>query len=174
MSHWALCHPRNIMLQHSTNITKYKICTQDVTTKSHSILKTDYVWQNCFIDCLDFPCQGSCIHRFNFQHGRVQSTSFPHGAANGPKVFMTDNYVELKEAIQQNWPDSTQVLCVFHLLQQVWRWLHDWNHGIATDDRPHILLAIQTSSLCWTQRRIQIELWKPSWRWSCLEIRTFY
>ena len=31
-------------------------------------------------------------------------------AANGPKVFMTDNCLELKEAISQNWPDSTQVL----------------------------------------------------------------
>ncbi len=64
-------------------------------------------------------------------------------AANGPKVFMTDNCFELKEAISQNWPDSTQVLCVFHLLQQVWRWLHDRNHGIAIDDRPHILLAFK-------------------------------
>ena len=64
-------------------------------------------------------------------------------AANGPKVFMTDNCLELKEAISQNWPDSTQVLCVFHLLQQIWRWLHDRNHGIAIDDRPHILLAFK-------------------------------
>ena len=22
------------------------------------------------------------------------------------------------------------VLCIFHILQQVWRWLHDKNHGI--------------------------------------------
>ena len=64
-------------------------------------------------------------------------------AANGPKVFMTDNCLELKEAIHQNWPDSTQVLCVFHLLQQVWRWLYDRNNGIATDHRPHILLAFK-------------------------------
>lgn len=68
---------------------------------------------------------------------------FGASAAKGPEVFMTDNCLELKEALSQNWPDSKQVLCVFHLLQQIWRWLHDRNHSIATDDRPHILLAFK-------------------------------
>ena len=66
-------------------------------------------------------------------------------SGKGPRVFMTDNCMELKDAIHQVWPDATTVLCIFHLLQQVWRWLHDKKHGIALEDRPHILLA----ALCW-------------------------
>jgi hypothetical protein len=62
-------------------------------------------------------------------------------SGKGPRVFMTDNCMELKDAIHQVWPDATTVLCIFHLLQQVWRWLHDKKHGIALEDRPHILLA---------------------------------
>ena len=38
---------------------------------------------------------------------------------------------------------STTVLCIFHLLQQVWRWLHDINDGIALEDRSHILLGFR-------------------------------
>lgn len=38
---------------------------------------------------------------------------------------------------------STTVLCIFHLLQQVWRWLHDINYGIALENRSHILLGFR-------------------------------
>ena len=31
------------------------------------------------------------------------------------------------------------LLCIFHILQQVWRWVHDQKHGILLSHRPHIL-----------------------------------
>ena len=40
---------------------------------------------------------------------------------NGPKLFMTDNCSELHEV----WPNSVLLLCIFHVLQQVWQWLHE-------------------------------------------------
>ncbi|CAB3994435.1 Hypothetical predicted protein [Paramuricea clavata] len=54
-----------------------------------------------------------------------------------------DNCLVMRDALSQTWPDATPVLCIFHLLQQIWRWLHDRNHGIAIEDRPHILLGFK-------------------------------
>lgn len=40
-----------------------------------------------------------------------------------PKVFITDNSDPMRKALKTVWPDSEQFLCVFHILQQVWRWV---------------------------------------------------
>lgn len=46
------------------------------------------------------------------------------------KLFMTDNSSAEIEAIAQVWPESNHLLCIFHILQAVWRWLWDSTHGI--------------------------------------------
>ena len=69
----------------------------------------------------------------------------PHGAffgkgkTTGPNVMLTDNCSELRDALSNVWPASSLLLCTFHLLQQVWRWLFDSNHHINKADRPFIL-----------------------------------
>ena len=50
---------------------------------------------------------------------------------NGPAIFMTDNCSELRDALCFVWPLSILLLCLFHKLQQVWRWLCDSNNAIA-------------------------------------------
>ena len=62
--------------------------------------------------------------------------AFYNKATNGPKVIMTDNCDELKDALHAVWPNSRLLLCIFHLMQQVWRWLFDKKHGISQQDRP--------------------------------------
>ena len=37
------------------------------------------------------------------------------------------------------WPKAHMLLCFFHLLQALWRWLCDTRHQIGKDDRPHLL-----------------------------------
>ena len=59
--------------------------------------------------------------------------------STGPSVIMTDNCEELHRALADNWPDSTLLLCTFHILQQVWRWLYDSTHGIGKNDRVVIM-----------------------------------
>ena len=59
----------------------------------------------------------------------------------GPSVFMTDNCSELCDALNNVWPASRLLLCVFHLMQQVWRWLFDRKHGISAADRPGMLFT---------------------------------
>jgi hypothetical protein len=73
-------------------------------------------------------------------------SSLPDGAfygTNAPNVFMTDNCHELRVALKEAFPSSTSVLCIFHVLQQVWRWLHEKKNGINLVDRPHLLLAFK-------------------------------
>lgn len=49
---------------------------------------------------------------------------------NHPKNFMTDNSAAEIEAIKSVWPESQNLLCIFHVLQAVWRWLWDAKNGI--------------------------------------------
>ena len=63
--------------------------------------------------------------------------------SDGPTVFMTDNCHELREALKAVWPNSVPVLCIFHVLQQVWRWLQDRKNGIDLEDRPNLLLLFK-------------------------------
>ena len=43
------------------------------------------------------------------------------GAMNGADVIMTDNCDELKDALHTVWTKSRLLLCIFHLMQQVWK-----------------------------------------------------
>ena len=56
-----------------------------------------------------------------------------------PQVFMTDNCSELRGALHRVFPESILLLCTFHILQQVWHWLFEKNHGIAANDRVDIM-----------------------------------
>lgn len=67
----------------------------------------------------------------NAFHGR--------GPDVGPEVILTDNCKEERKALNTVWPSSTLLLCIFHILQQLWRWLHDKSHSISQADRPYIL-----------------------------------
>ena len=59
---------------------------------------------------------------------------FGRSATLGSQVIMTDNCDELRNALRETWPKSTLLLCVFHVLQQVWRWLYEKAHGISKND----------------------------------------
>ena len=64
---------------------------------------------------------------------------FNRGNKVGPEIFLTDNCSEERDALSIVWPTALLILCVFHVLQQVWRWLHDKNHRINLIDRPTLL-----------------------------------
>ena len=65
------------------------------------------------------------------------------GPNGGPRLFMTDDDAAEKGALQEQWPESTQLLCIFHFLQAMWRWLWDGKHEIKKDDRKHLMLYMQ-------------------------------
>ena len=61
---------------------------------------------------------------------------FGRGAATGPKIAMTDDSQVEQSSLSKIWPNVTLLLCVFHLLQALWRW--EWNSDRKIDkhDRP--------------------------------------
>ncbi len=63
--------------------------------------------------------------------------------AQFPKVVMTDNCYELRSSLSEVWPGAVSLLCIFHVLQQVWRWLHEKKNAISMEDRPKLLLAFK-------------------------------
>ena len=63
------------------------------------------------------------------------------GPNDGPRLLMTDDDAPEKGALQNQWPDSTQLVCIFHFLQAMWRWLWDSKHEIKKDDRKYVVYA---------------------------------
>lgn len=62
---------------------------------------------------------------------------------NGPLVFMTDDCLALRNSLRALYPNSTCVLCIFHLAQAMWRWLWSCHHGIPKGHRPQLMSEFQ-------------------------------
>ncbi|XP_064461794.1 uncharacterized protein LOC135371754 [Ornithodoros turicata] len=65
------------------------------------------------------------------------------GGMQAPQAFMTDHSMAEKGALAKIWPDGTQLLCHFHLLQAEWRWLTSTKNNVRKDERQNLLAAFQ-------------------------------
>ena len=68
----------------------------------------------------------------------LSKSLFPNNRVFGkgrPDVIMTDNCSELREALYKVFPELTLLLCIFYILQQVWRWLFDKKYGLSANDK---------------------------------------
>ena len=61
------------------------------------------------------------------------------GPKTGPQIFMTDDDSGQRGALSDTWKDSLLLLCTFHFLQAVWRWLFNSNNNISKEDRQHLM-----------------------------------
>ena len=52
---------------------------------------------------------------------------------------MTDDSESQRQALAAAWPKSTQLLCVFHVLQAFWTWLHDGRNKIRNNHRQYLM-----------------------------------
>ena len=76
----------------------------------------------------------------------LSKSLFPNNSFFGkgrPDVIMTDNCSQLREGLYEVFPESTLILCIFHILQQVWRWLFDKKHGVSVNDRLEIMRSFE-------------------------------
>jgi hypothetical protein len=73
-----------------------------------------------------------------------QNAFFGRGADLGPSAFITDDSAAERNAIELCWPRSKRFLCVFHVLQALWRWLWNTSHQIKKDDRSAIILDFKS------------------------------
>ena len=71
-----------------------------------------------------------------------ENAFFKRGKDKGPVIFMTDD-AEIN-ALKTVWPDAILLLCVWHVLNAVWRWLWQGSHQIQKDDRPHLLKTFRS------------------------------
>ncbi|KAF0683893.1 Uncharacterized protein FWK35_00034858, partial [Aphis craccivora] len=56
-----------------------------------------------------------------------------------PLVIMTDDSSAERNALKSVFPHSNLLLCIFHVLKAMWRWLWDSKHDIANQDRKHLM-----------------------------------
>ena len=68
---------------------------------------------------------------------------FGKGPCSGSEVIMTDNSDELRNSLRETWPKAKLLLCLFHVIQQVWRWLYEKSHGITPTDRVKIMTSFR-------------------------------
>ena len=59
------------------------------------------------------------------------------GPKKGPQIFMTDDDSGARGALHSVWKLSILILCIFHFLQAVWRWLLNSDNKIDKGDRQH-------------------------------------
>jgi hypothetical protein len=60
------------------------------------------------------------------------------GSESGPSIFMTDDSASERNSLAAVWPQAMLLLCLFHVLQAIWRWLQQAKHGILKQDRVHL------------------------------------
>ena len=53
--------------------------------------------------------------------------------------IMTDDAAAMKIALASVWPGTPQLLCLFHVLQALWRWLWDPNHRVPKEERKSLM-----------------------------------
>jgi len=75
-------------------------------------------------------------------------TSIPNGFGNQdfPLQFITDDSDAERQALKSVFPESKLLLCRFHVLQSVWRWLWEMNHQVHKDDRKTLYLLFRVIS----------------------------
>ena len=71
------------------------------------------------------------IQGFTLLKHCFDENSFYSMGSDGPEMGMTDNCTELRDALEKVFPNMKLLLCTFHILQQVWRWLMESMHGIS-------------------------------------------
>ncbi len=62
------------------------------------------------------------------------------GGQGHPDVFMTDDSATEKATLRALFPESDQKLCLFHVLQALWRWLWESSHGVSLKEDRQLLM----------------------------------
>jgi len=86
------------------------------------------------------------IHKFTTKDDYASALNFLRNSLGNfafygqiePSVFMTDDSKSERQALNEIFPNSTLLLCTFHVLQALWRWLCESKHGVSKFERLHI------------------------------------
>ena len=84
------------------------------------------------------------MEAFAYLRALLPSNAFFGRGSRGPLMFITDDCEAEKNALKTVWPESRQLLCIFHYLQSWWRWLWDSTHDIPNEKRRPIMNIIRS------------------------------
>ncbi|KAG1662450.1 hypothetical protein GQR58_020947 [Nymphon striatum] len=73
----------------------------------------------------------------------VPNDAFFGRGSRGPIVFLSDDSEAERQSLEEVFPEATLVLCVFHLLQAIWRFLWEGKNNIRKDHRPDLLFLVK-------------------------------
>ena len=85
----------------------------------------------------------------------LDEDSFGGRGARGPLVAMSDDCAALRAALQKVFPECRQLLCSFHVLQAVWRWLCGRHSGVGLDHRQEALQRVRALLHAPTEQELQ-------------------
>ena len=68
---------------------------------------------------------------------------YGRGKDIGPLIFLTDNNNEERSSLHAVWPSSVLLLCLFHVMEALWRWLYDKKNNINEHDRQEIIQLVK-------------------------------
>lgn len=73
----------------------------------------------------------------------LDEQSFGGRGVRGPMVAMTDDCAALRAALRSVFPECRLLLCSFHILQAVWRWLCGRQSAVAVGQRQEALQCVR-------------------------------
>ncbi len=74
------------------------------------------------------------------------SQMFPEDAFYGsgsPKKIIIDDSMAERDGLRKTWHTADILLCTFHFLQNIWRWLLNVKHGIDCDERQILMNLVR-------------------------------
>ena len=96
------------------------------------------------------------------------------GATSGPSIFLTDDDSAQRNALRAYWRSSVLLLCIFHFLQAVWRWLLDSTNAINKHDRQHLMSLCQELVFTDTVEKFHVNETQMQTDKTVLKYRNFY
>ena len=103
--------------------------------------------------------EDTLVDAFSLLRDVIPDTGFyGKGRLEGPTIFLTDDCDSEMNALKKVWPKSIHLLCVWHVMNAVWRWLWQGSHKIEKQDRPALLKLFRNLVYTRTQDEFDVEL----------------
>jgi hypothetical protein len=78
------------------------------------------------------------------------------GGRGYPKIVMTDDCQEERDALKDTWKEIITLLCTFHVPQAIWRWLWDSRNKIDHENRKDLMQAVRALMYSVTETELNI------------------
>ncbi|KAK3912996.1 Zinc finger and BTB domain-containing protein 11 [Frankliniella fusca] len=63
---------------------------------------------------------------------------YGRGPKQGPKIILSDDHSASRNSLRYCWPETVLLLCIFHVLQAMWRYVWNSEHGVKFEHRAEI------------------------------------